>query len=157
MEKVASRTLPETPLCAKNIAPAMVFTLPTGYPQVRFGLHFVFIFAPFWPPVAPQGRSRDEKEPFQKSLKKRHGKGCPKVSKMTSEMGRQFRPRAPFLSLWSHLRSRWGPDPNLVPFCIKIYNFSINLGKNVASPADFLAVFCQIVGRAAMTRRRRLQ
>ena len=64
VEKVASRTLPETPLCAENITPAMVFTLPTGYPQVRFGLHFGFIFEPFWPPVARQGRSRGDKEPF---------------------------------------------------------------------------------------------
>ena len=112
---------PRDPLMCWKHSPCHGFytshRIPPGSLWAPFWVHFRTLLAP----VAPQGRSRDEKEPFQKSVKKRHGKGCPKVSKMTSEMGRHFRPRAPFLPLWSHLRSRWGPDPILAPFCIKIY------------------------------------
>ena len=87
LEKVASRTLPETPLCAENIAPAMLFTLPRGCPQARFCLHFSSILGAFWAPLAPKSRPRTEKDAFQKNIKKRHRKRCPKGTKMTSQMG----------------------------------------------------------------------
>ena len=72
LEKVASRTLPEPPSCAEIIAPAILFTLPRGCPQDRFGLHFGSILAPFWAPWAPKSRPRGEKEAFPKSIKKIH-------------------------------------------------------------------------------------
>ncbi len=85
LEKVASRTLPETPLCAENIAPAMLFTLPRGCPWVRFGLHFNPISEAFWSPLATKSRPGGEQEIFLKSLKKRYRKRCPKVFKITTK------------------------------------------------------------------------
>ena len=118
-EKGVSRTLLETPLCAENIAPAMVFTHSRGCPQARFGLHFGSIWALFWAPLAPKSRPRDEKEGFQKSIKKCLPKRCPKGSKMISKRASSKVLLASFLSPWTHLRPRWGPDPILAPFFIK--------------------------------------
>ena len=78
LEKVASQTLPETPLCAENITPAMLFTLPTGYPQPPFRLHFGSILGAFWAPLAPKSRPRREKEAFKKQQQKKTSKKVPK-------------------------------------------------------------------------------
>ena len=80
-EKVASRTLPQTLSYAENTAPAMLFTLPPGYLQGHFWLHFASLLAPFWAPSAPKSRPKGEKEAFQKSKKKGIEKGAPKSRK----------------------------------------------------------------------------
>ena len=87
LEKVASRSLPNMPLCAENTAPAMLFTLPRGCLQSRFGLDFVSLSAPFSGPWALKNRPRVEKKTYQKNLKNLHCKSCSQTSKMTSEMG----------------------------------------------------------------------
>ena len=81
LEKVASRTLPQTLSCDENTAPAMLFTLPTGCPQARFGLHFGSILGAFWAPWAPKSRPRGGEEAFQKSNKKGMEKDAPKSRK----------------------------------------------------------------------------
>ena len=81
LEKVASRTLPETPLCAENIAPAMLFTLPRRCPQPSFRLHFGSHWEAFWVPLASQSRLIGEKEAFRKSIKKGIEKGVSKSQK----------------------------------------------------------------------------
>jgi len=85
LEKVTSRTLPETPICAENMAPAMVFTLPRGCPQAPFGLYFGYVLGAFWPPWAPKPRPRSEKDAFKKGIEKALPKRCLKVPSEASE------------------------------------------------------------------------
>ncbi len=72
LEKVASRTLPETSPYASRTVPAMVFTLPRRCPRAPFGLHFASVLGAFWRhfghPKSPKERKR--------SLHKKHQKTC---------------------------------------------------------------------------------
>ena len=111
----------------------MLFTLPRGCLQTRFGLHFGLLSAPFSGPWALKSRLSLEKKACPKNLENMCCENCSKTSEMTSKTGWWKWPRALFLLPRTHLRSRWGPDPILAPVCFKNCYFSAHLWKNLAS------------------------
>ena len=115
LEKVASRTLPEPPSCAENIAPAILFTLPRRCPQDRFGLHFGSILAPFWAPWAPKSRPRGEKDAFQKSINKKTAEKVIQSRKKEPQKGLGKAVFHTFFHPRNHLRPRIAPDPERPP------------------------------------------
>ena len=87
LEKVASRTLPDMPQCVEDTAPAMLFTLPRGCLQTRFGLHFCLLSAPFSEPWALKSRLNLEKKACPKNLENMCCENGSKTSEITSKTG----------------------------------------------------------------------
>ena len=111
LEKVASRTLPETSPYASRTVPAMLFTLPRGCPQARFWLHFGSLLATCGAQKSPKERKRGLPKKLQNTTPKKVPLGAkmePKRSPIQTK-SRQF--LAPF-SLTGTLGPRMGPGPH---------------------------------------------
>ncbi len=75
LEKVASRTLPQTLSCDENTAPGMLFTLRTGYLQAHFWLHFGSLLGTFGAQNSPKRRKRGLPKRHQKNAAENVPKG----------------------------------------------------------------------------------
>ena len=123
LEKVASQSLPETSPYASRTINTMVFSLPRGYPQAPFGLHFGSILGAFWAPLAPKSRPGSEKDTSKKTSKNYSEKNASRSQNGAQKGSNPDQIQTifgTFFPSWDPLAPKWPPGPISAPFSIEI-------------------------------------